>query len=94
MRRLGQFVGRAIFYALWPLFYLYLRGTTRTRALVICRGEVLLVKNWLSDNRYGLPGGGMHAGEQLLAAMERELAEEVGLHSVSPNSWVPNPSRS
>lgn len=81
---LRQRISKAVFYLAWPVFYLYLRNTNRTRALVVYKGKVLLIKNWLSDNRYGLPGGGVRAGEQLQVAMERELAEEAGLYNSDP----------
>ena len=43
--------------------------------ILLCRHEKRGKAVWL------LPGGGVHAGETLMAALERELAEEVGIRS-------------
>ena len=46
-------------------------------------GEVLLCKmkpdRGVFPDQWGLPGGGMHAGETTIEALERELEEELGL---------------
>jgi 8-oxo-dGTP diphosphatase len=67
--------------------------------ILLCRHEKQGGDRWL------LPGGGVHAGESLLEALQRELAEEIGIvgledelpvegpvalvDSISPNPWAP-----
>lgn len=41
--------------------------------VLLCRHEKRGKEAWL------LPGGGVHSGESLLAALEREMREEVGI---------------
>jgi 8-oxo-dGTP diphosphatase len=46
--------------------------------LLLCRHEKPGKEYWL------LPGGGVDSGESLVDALQRELAEEVGLHDEMP----------
>jgi 8-oxo-dGTP pyrophosphatase MutT (NUDIX family) len=72
-------IGTAAFWVSWPLLYLHLRRSTRTRILVVCGEEVLVVKTWLGVDRWALPGGGLRRGEDPLRGALRELREETGL---------------
>ena len=59
----------------------------RIRVSAILRREsrILLVRHEKAGREYWLlPGGGVSAGETLLEALRRELAEEVGLDSDLP----------
>jgi 8-oxo-dGTP pyrophosphatase MutT (NUDIX family) len=49
-------------------------------------GRVLLVRHSYGKGWWTLPGGGLHAGEDPLAAALRELAEEVGCVLAAPVS--------
>lgn len=71
--------GRLCFYAALPLLAVYLRIGERTRILVVCDKKALVVKGWLSNGRWSLPGGGLKANEQHKAGVLRELKEETGL---------------
>lgn len=85
MRHMAYIIGRVGYWLAWPAHYVYLRRSTRTRILLVHGSRVLVVRNWLSDGKWGLPGGGVHRGEPLVQAALRELQEEVGI-TVSPQA--------
>lgn len=80
MSSLLQRIGQIIFWLIRPALYVYLKGSGRTRILVRSEGQVLLIKGWLSDGKWTIPGGGLHAGEECNDGAVRELFEEVGIH--------------
>ena len=52
----------------------------RVSAVLRWRDRILLCRHEKGDKEYWLlPGGGVNAGESLLEALRRELAEEVGV---------------
>ena len=72
-------LGLAVFWLGWPVFYFYFKNNRRTRILVLCGDKLLLVKPWINNNRWLLPGGGIKVGESERDSVLRELAEETGL---------------
>ncbi len=94
MKRLLSIIGRITYFATYPALALYLSKDHRTR-LVICHGNhVLLVRSWLSNGKWDLPGGGLHRHEDPLAGVLREVSEELGLslpadsvESITVNSY-------
>lgn len=55
-----------------------------TKALIICDGKALILKEAASKDgtqtgRYGLPGGRLNKGEEWTKALAREVFEESGL---------------
>ena len=63
-------------------FIIYSHVFRTPRARLVLRnekGQILLVQSWLSGDAWGLPGGGMHRGEDAAAAACRELEEETGI---------------
>lgn len=73
-------IGIAAYKLLLPVIKLYAAHTKpRTRLLIIANNEVLLVKNWLSNDRWALPGGGLESGEEPVHAAIREVYEELGV---------------
>lgn len=79
MRQLWLKLGTLLFWLCWPALSVYLHRTHRTRVIVRAGGQILLVKSWLSDGCWKLPGGGLHYGEAPATGAVRELREEVGL---------------
>lgn len=77
MRHAWHLLGRLAFWLSWPLLYVYLYRTSRTRVLVVYGDEVLVVKGWHGSGRWGLPGGGLHHGEEPANGAVRELKEET-----------------
>jgi len=69
-----------------------LRIRPAARALVITpAARVLLVRfEFPAGSRWALPGGGLEPGEDHVAALRRELREEVGLvdSAIGPHIWT------
>ncbi|MGD8374464.1 MAG: NUDIX hydrolase [Candidatus Woesebacteria bacterium] len=73
-------IGRIMDVAASPLTGPYARRTTRVRALVLNqKNEVLLVRGWLSKQKWSLPGGGVKRSEPISGAAAREVLEESGV---------------
>jgi 8-oxo-dGTP pyrophosphatase MutT (NUDIX family) len=79
MKKIVQLLGIAIFWLSWPISYVYLQRTERTRVLLVTRDHVLLIRNWHGTGDWTLPGGGIHKHEEPIFAATRELKEEVGI---------------
>ncbi len=79
MRKLWIFLGRIAGYISWPLVWIVIRQTTRTRILLNSGDKILVTKGWLSTGKWSLPGGGMHRGEKPADAVLRELREETNI---------------
>ncbi|PLS80984.1 hypothetical protein CYG49_03585 [Candidatus Saccharibacteria bacterium] len=76
------FIGKKLFCLAKPFLRRFFgrANVRRVRVVVLNRrGEVLLVKGWFSNQRWELPGGGMHRQERPEVAAQRELYEETGL---------------
>ncbi len=82
-RRIWIVVGRVGYYLTYPLLAVALRFNSRTRVVVQCGEQTILIKTWLFKNWWDLPGGGLHRNENPSAGAARELNEEVGITSMS-----------
>lgn len=80
MNRLYRAAGRIGYFIIWPVLFVYLRIGVRTRVLILAQQQVLLVRGWLDDGSWGLPGGGLHRHEAPTIGALREVFEETGLH--------------
>ncbi len=67
----------------WVLWTLPIK-TKRCRGIIIAEGDILLVRNWFSDQRWSLPGGGIHKGEKPASALIREIKEELSIKITKP----------
>jgi ADP-ribose pyrophosphatase YjhB (NUDIX family) len=79
MRRILEPFSNAAYWLIWPALYFIISGSHRTRVLVILGDKVLVMKNFLGDGRWSLPGGGIHKHEGSTVGAARELAEETAI---------------
>ena len=79
MNRYWPLLGNITFWLAWPVLYVYLGDTERTRVLIHHGNDVLVLKDWLGDGSWKLPGGGVRRGEDFAASAVREAHEETGL---------------
>lgn len=79
MKWLMRISGTAAFWLSWPLLYVYLRKTERTRVLLVTDKTVLLIRTWHGTGEWSLPGGGIHKNEKKELAATRELLEETSI---------------
>jgi ADP-ribose pyrophosphatase YjhB (NUDIX family) len=77
--KFGKTLGQIAYWCAWPGLFLVLNNSERTRAIVACGDEILVVRGWLSDGKWGLPGGGLHRGEAIRRGCLRELREEADM---------------
>lgn len=73
-------LGKIFYWLGWPVWFVYFRiNPRRSRVMVVGGGKLLLLKSWLGDGDWGLPGGGAKLRESLESAACRELFEESGI---------------
>lgn len=86
--RLLLSIGRIGYWFLVPVFIAVFPKTTRTRVVVVQGKSVLLVRTWISNGKWDLPGGGVKRGETLKGAILRELYEETGITLSQRNVYL------
>src|SRR5258708_5159908 len=88
MLKLWQLIGVTLFWLAWPAFWLLSPRRAPTRVLLTSGTKVLVVKSLISSGRWGLPGGGLHRGEDVRDGALRELYEETGIR-LEPSQLTP-----
>lgn len=78
-KKLWQYTGLVGFWLAYPLLVVYLPLTKRTRIVVRYQDKILVVKGWLGNGKWELPGGGLHRSESPNDGAARELREETKL---------------
>lgn len=85
MKKIWQQLGILAYWITVPGIWLVLRNTKRTRLLITYKDKIVVVKPWLGNGKWCLPGGGLHRGESARDGVLRETKEEVGL-ALGPNA--------
>ena len=78
MKTVWSKLGQIVYRLTLPGIYLVLMNSKRTRLVLLCKDKVLVVKPWLGNGRWSLPGGGIKKNESAEDALSREVKEEVG----------------
>ena len=77
-----------MFFCAWPAYWVYHRVVPgRTRVVLLYGGKVLVMKQWISDGAWTLPGGGLHKGEDATDGAVREVFEETGVRLKVDRLW-------
>ncbi|HSX33353.1 MAG TPA: NUDIX hydrolase [Candidatus Saccharimonadales bacterium] len=79
MKKLLQALGTGAFWAVFPALAVYLSRGPRTRVVIRAGNKIVVVKGWLGNGKWVLPGGGLQKGEPPLQGLLREVREETGL---------------
>lgn len=78
-QKLSLLAGRVLYWLAWPGLAIYLGFKPQARAVVRSKGQVLLVKTWLGDGKWGLPGGTVLPDELAMQAAVRTTMVQTGL---------------
>lgn len=79
MKNIWIVCGRIVFWLTWPVLKIRLYLSRRVRAVIYYKDEILVVKSWIGNSKWTIPGGGIKIGEASIDALIREIKEEVGI---------------
>lgn len=86
MKKLWTICGRLVFWISWPALKIRLLMTERARVVIAYKDEILVVRSWIGNSKWTLPGGGVKFGEKHKTAVIRETEEELGI-KLSPKCY-------
>lgn len=79
MNIVTQKLFRTAHFVTQPLSGLLLHNSERVRVVVHTKNEILLIRSSFGSQKWSLPGGGVHKGEESIQSATRELLEETSL---------------
>lgn len=79
MKKIIDVIGLVASWLSWPLRWLVLNDTVRSRVLIFSDGKLLVLQHLIGDNKWSLPGGGTKKSETPLESAIREVKEETGI---------------
>ena len=79
MRKIISVLRQLGFWLVWPGLWLLISGSRRTRVVIRYQDQLLVVRGWLGDQTWSLPGGGLHKSEDPASGAVREVLEETSL---------------
>jgi 8-oxo-dGTP pyrophosphatase MutT (NUDIX family) len=71
-------LGRILHFFTIPFFAKSVDGALRVRVAFVHDSKVFVIKNWYSNGKWALPGGGVEHHETDVQGLVRELREELG----------------
>lgn len=80
-RNLREKLGTVLWWLCLPAYMVYFRLGERTRVLIISEDgtQVLVLRTWVGNGQWNLPGGGLHRREDPAMGAAREVLEETGI---------------
>lgn len=70
---------KLVYYLVWPAGVIGVNGSVRTRLLLVSGTKVLVLRDWISNGKWGLTGGGLKKNEDPLQGLIREIKEEIDI---------------
>jgi ADP-ribose pyrophosphatase YjhB (NUDIX family) len=89
MKKITLKLGQVVYLLALPFLRLIFKNRQTTRLLLIKDHQLVVIRNYLSDGSWGLPGGGIKKNETPLQSLSREVKEEIDLDlSILPLQYL------